>query len=330
MTKGITRLAVAASTAALILSACGQTSSTPAVPQLQNNSYAAAPGAAASSAYTQTMPDGTVLHMMLPRATANTGVRALAAASGGPVVYHGGIVMHNMTVYAIFWQPTGRYMSALYKPTIEQFFKDVGNTTQYGILTQYTDKTGPINNSLTLGGAWTDTSAYPSNFGRSAAGDTDLHNEVLKAITKNGWTPGNNSLFAIFTAQKAPDDSWAACAYHASFLKNSTNYIYTIVPYQHDYGAQGCGTPSTTWPNDRDADQTIDTLWHETAEAASDPITSGGAAAWYAANGSEIGDICQTSYGPIASNGSDTVLHGDYYVTQELWSNKDNKCMQHE
>ena len=108
-------------------------------------------------------------------------------------------------------------------------------------------------------------------------------------------------------------------------------FIYAIVPYQHDYGPHGCGTPTSVWPNDRDADQTIDTYWHEQAEATSDPITSGQRnGAWYSdVTGAEIGDLCQTSYGRIHPNGADTILHGQAFITQEIWSNFNYHCIQH-
>jgi len=249
---------------------------------------------------------------------------ALQAATAKPVTYHGGPIIPASVTYAIFWQPTGTFMSAKYQPVIEQFLQDVGNTPQYNILTQYTDTAGPILNQSSLGGAWVDTSPYPANFNRGGTGDTDLHNEVLKAIAANNWPKGGlQPVYIILTASKGPDDSWAACAYHSNFLHSGTQYIYAIVPYQHDYGAHGCGTPSNVWPNDRDADQTIDTMWHEIAESVSDPLGN----AWLR-NGSEIGDLCQTSYGPLASDGSDVTDHGHDYVTQEIWSNFGLQCVQ--
>ncbi|MDQ2865995.1 MAG: hypothetical protein M3R51_07185 [Candidatus Eremiobacteraeota bacterium] len=257
-----------------------------------------------------------------------------AAQSAIPdhVEYHGGLIVKKSALYAIYWRPAGTYMSAKYEPVINEYFRDVGATTQYQILSQYHDTNAHILNASDFGGSWTDTSPYPSDFNSGGTGDKDLHAEVLKAISVNHWPAGGGApIFVIFTASKAPDDSWAACAYHGSFPSGSTTYVYAIVPYQHDYGAHGCGTPSNVWPNDRDSDQTIDTLWHEQAEATSDPNTSGAphTGGWYSnQSGREIGDLCQTSYGPLRKDGSDTTLHDHDYVTQEMWSNLGYSCLQ--
>jgi hypothetical protein len=221
-------------------------------------------------------------------------------------------------------------MDAKYEPVIKRFFNDVGHTTQYNILSQYYDRRFGIQNASSFGGAWTDTSQYPPDFANGDSGDRDLHAEILKAIAVNHWAQGGiTPIYAIFTSSNAPDDRWAACAYHASFASDDTIYIYAIVPYQHDYGPHGCGTPSNVWPNDRDADQTVDTLWHEQAESTSDPNTNPRFGAWYSdRSGAEIADLCETSYGRLRRDGSDTTLHGHRYVTQEIWSNFNYHCVQ--
>jgi hypothetical protein len=60
---------------------------------------------------------GVVPHAGL-RAPTHTAV--IAAAPSGPVVYHGGQVMHTNTVYTIFWVPTGFSVDANYESLINQ------------------------------------------------------------------------------------------------------------------------------------------------------------------------------------------------------------------
>jgi hypothetical protein len=263
------------------------------------------------------MPDGSVIHIDLP-----PWERPLSGPHTAPVQYHGGSVIDKSVLYAIFWRPPGYYMSPKYIPTIKRFFNDVGaGTRQYQILVQYSDTDGNPLNSSSLGGAWTDTSKFPAHMN-----DGTVRAEVLKAIQTNGWpTGGYQPIFVVFTASQAKVN-FALCAYHGSFVNNSQQIAYSIVPYQHDVGPMGCGTPTNKWPNDRDADQTIDTLWHEEAETVSDPVM----AWWRDSDGQEIGDICQTTYAPRGPDGGNTTLNGHRYITQELQSNLDARCKQQE
>jgi len=261
------------------------------------------------------MPDGTLIHIYLP-----PWERAQAQPNTAPVQYHGGLVVDLSAMYAIFWKPSGYFMSPKYIPTIERFFNDVGaGTKQYDILTQYSDTNGSPLNSSSLTGSWTDTAPFPPHMN-----DGTVRAEVKKAIAANHWPAGGyQPIFVVFTASKAKVN-FALCAYHGNFVSNGKQVIYSIVPYQHDISPTGCGTPTHKWPNDRDADQTIDTLWHEEAESISDPVN----AWWRNSDGSEIGDICQTQYAPRGSDGGNTTLNGHRYITQELQSNKDGKCVQ--
>jgi hypothetical protein len=263
------------------------------------------------------MPDGSVIHIDLP-----PWERPLSGPHTAPVQYHGGSVIDQSVLYAIFWRPSGYYMSPKYIPTIKRFFNDVGaGTRQYQILVQYSDTDGNPLNSSSLGGAWTDTSNFPAHMN-----DGTVRAEVLKAIQTNGWpTGGYQPIFVVFTASQAKVN-FALCAYHGNFVHTSQEIAYSIVPYQHDVGPMGCGTPTNKWPNDRDADQTIDTLWHEEAETVSDPVM----AWWRDSDGQEIGDICQTTYAPRGPDGGNTTLNGHRYITQELQSNLDGRCKQQE
>jgi hypothetical protein len=72
-----------------------------------------------------------------------------------PLVYHGGLVMHHITVHTIFWAPAGFRFdgspSALvpgYEQLIKQFFSDVaaesgGSSNEFSLLHQYPDSTAP-------------------------------------------------------------------------------------------------------------------------------------------------------------------------------------------
>ena len=89
------------------------------------------------------------------------------------LTYHGSEVMPTSTTYPIFWLPAGRHFQpdgndAQFEAGVAQFFRDIGGTHSYNIVTQYSKdaqgslvKNGPILNQSTLGGSWVDTTAYP-------------------------------------------------------------------------------------------------------------------------------------------------------------------------
>ncbi len=78
------------------------------------------------------------------------------------LIYHGGPVMAGTSKdYAIFWEPTGSYVSPNYNSLIKRYFGDVGSSGLYHNNTQYTNRNGKAPTSSRLGGVWVDTSAYP-------------------------------------------------------------------------------------------------------------------------------------------------------------------------
>lgn len=306
---------------AIVLTACGglrsESPNASIVPGPPKVGVGAQPANLPVGPTIRVMPDGSVIHIYLP-----PWERPLVRPDTAPVQYHGDKVVDNSKLYAIFWKPAGFYMSPKYMPVIKRFFNDVGvGTKMYDILVQYGDKDGKPANASALGGAWVDTRAFPSVFN-----DGTVQAEVKRAIGVNHWPAGGyQPIFVVFTASKA-NVGFAYCAYHGNFLYKGQQVLYSILPYQHDIAPDGCGTPTKVFPNDRDADQTIDTLWHEEAETISDPVN----AWWRNSDGSEIGDICQTSYGPRQKDGRNVTLNGHGYITQELQSNKDGKCVQQE
>ena len=77
--------------------------------------------------------------------------------------YHGGPVMGGTTnVYAIFWEPTGSFVSANYNSLILRYFGAVGGSPLYHNNTQYKDSKKNIPSNASLAASWVDTAAYPS------------------------------------------------------------------------------------------------------------------------------------------------------------------------
>ena len=297
----------------------------------------------ASSIHAQTINHMTARH---PHVLKTKYYRAGHDFSGLPLDYHNGPVMRaTSTSYAIFWLPstlqdgTPTSVSATYISLISRYFGDIGGSGLYNTATQYSDSSGSIVNSSTLGGVWVDTSAYPASDCQDSTtpgdcmSDTQFQNEVAKAMQANGWNGGLNSLFYVFTSAgegSCADTSSSACAftqycaYHSYFQTSAgQNVIYANMPYTGT-ALNGCGV-SDSPNNDLNADSTINVLSHEQMEAVTDPLLN----AWYDALGNEIGDKCAWTFGNINLDGNlaNAQWRNDFYLVQQEWSNADSNCV---
>lgn len=269
----------------------------------------------------------------------------------GGMTYHSGPVMHTFTAYVIFWAPPGvRFEpyggNARFQSLVRQYLSDVGGTPFYGLLTQYWDLQGPVRNVETLGGTYLDTQPYPQAGTRAnPLSDGDITAEINRVRRLEGWSVTSSSAFIVLTGYNVqecakfsngsacsfPDSaSNGFCAYH-SFMPNdgganSPNYI----PYLYAANNANCvylpTFDSGAAPyGDQNADAVINSLSHEQFETVTDPQTRG----WYDGDpsGGEIGDKCETNFGPVAWDGSTVTLnHGHSYVLQEEYSNRAGGC----
>ncbi|HEV7126674.1 MAG TPA: hypothetical protein VGN32_04440, partial [Ktedonobacterales bacterium] len=254
---------------------------------------------------------------------------------------HGGPVIHQMTAYLIFWLPAnavydGNGDPATYEALMQRYIQDVGGTAYYGVLGQYWDAQGPIQNQVTLGGTYTDTQGYgvPADQSQPLL-DSDIQTEVSDAMRVNRWSAGVDHVFFVFTAYGAEWCSTAslifcsfprptsgdnvACGYHNDMAGATTPVVYAeIIDSAECVG--GLNDSPTSGPNgDSIADLQIQTLAHEQIEAASDPLLNG----WYSddqGNQIEVADLCEMRAG------STTLNHGNVYTLQPTWSNLAGIC----
>ncbi len=241
------------------------------------------------------------------------------ALSGTNLTYHGGSVMvGTANVYAIFWEPTGSFVSSTYNSLILRYFGDVGGSGLYKNNSQYTQSGGGKTSNAVLGGSWVDTAAYPSG----TLQDSNIQSEVTHAQSVNGWTTSVDNIFFVFTAKNENICTQGVCsfsffcAYHGNF----GNTIYAAMPYTGT-NLSACGV--THSPNgDVDADSTINVTSHEQMEAATDPYGT----AWYDASGNEIGDKCAWKFGALNSLGGDVNWNGHAYYVQKEWDNAKSRC----
>ena len=246
-----------------------------------------------------------------------------------PLQYNGGPVEATGSKnYLIFWEPTGSVVASNYNSGLQQFFGDIGGSTLYGVASQYYQTNGStkqlIANTASVGGAWTDTGAYPSG----TVQDSDIQNEVTKAISANGWSTGVGNEFFVFLA-KGENECMSGscsfstyCAYHGNFTSGSSTVLYAAMPYAGT-DLSGCGIQSGSGtPNGPDTDAEISITSHELMETVTDPMLN----AWFDATGAEIGDKCAYTYGPTSSNGADITINSHPYIVQEEFDNANLGC----
>lgn len=285
------------------------------------------------------------------------------------VHYHGGPVMRSDTVYLIYWLPSGHQLDpngndSAFKAAISQYFTDINGSAFYGLLTQYWDYTGYVQNSVTVGGSWTDTSQYArcDSLGSCkpvAASqsdpllDSDIQAEVKKAEQQNPtWRAGATSEFFVFTGVGAEEcytgdtssdctfggNSHSFCGYHSDYTDQAvggaaTSVIYAYIP-DHGNSNGGCAITDgsvATPHNNPVLDFELSTISHEHFESVSDPIQAlGNATGWFDDSSKndqgEIGDKCDTEFGNAGADGGNITLGGHRYLLQEEWSNKAGGC----
>jgi hypothetical protein len=242
--------------------------------------------------------------------------------------------------------PATLTFDASYESLINRYFTDVaadsgGINNVYSVATQYYDNPGhaPIQYSSTFGGAYIAKDPLPLNGCNDGVDtycltDQQLQAEIQTVLTAKGWHGGLDHAFFLMTPQGVGScgDATGAecstnvfCAYHSVFLDSSNeDVIYANEPYLGPSG--GCTDSSQGFPNDTDADTTINTISHEHNEAITDPLTDPSTFAWIAADGNENGDLCAYGFGaPLGGTpGLDAynqVINGNHYELQQEWSN---------
>jgi hypothetical protein len=266
-----------------------------------------------------------------------TNLSSAHASSTGNVIYHGGPVMAgNMKAYVIFWEPSGSFVSPKFNSLIKRYFRDIGDSGLYANNQQYTQTDGRAPTHAKLAGTFVDTSPYPST---PFLQDADIQHEIMHAMSVQGWKPGINHAFFVYTALNeficapslfggfcsAPNSH--LCAYHFGFGTPDGVVLYGAMPYAGN-SLTGCfrGSNVSSPNHDIDADAEINLTSHEQMELATDPEGTG----WFDTTGffnGEIGDKCAGVFGPLDATGADVYFNGHPYIVQEEWDNAVSGCV---
>src|SRR4051794_2499875 len=264
-----------------------------------------------------------------------------------------GNVMTDTTLYYVFWLPSGSNYEGTtasdqgYENLLIQWAQDLGGSQMHNLVTQYNGKNGFISNTVTYGGSWTDTTAYPhAGSTGDPLQDSNIQDAVKRGFTNNpSWVNDQNHMVAVFTANGMQecasfgctfDTTGGFCAYHDHFDNSGHDTTYAFMAYDDfvhvsgftcDAGDTGSDTDPNrhNYPNgDKPADAEINTLSHEVIEAETDPHPND---TWTAPNPEgEIGDACNFNFAPRNDLGADAILNGHGYIMQQEYSNAAHNC----
>jgi hypothetical protein len=265
-------------------------------------------------------------------------------------------MVNPIRAFVVYWLPPGVVLdtgipggTGNFDTLIQRFLSDISGDAYFHIITQYPGTTclGPtcfvqnVGGAVALGGSWVDTQAYPHPGTNNDAGtranpllDSDIQNEVTRAVNQNNWTVDNNSIFFVITGvfnNGVPVEECHGinctfkgipfCAYHNTFLLGGNTLIYSYLS-DASFSSAGCleglSTTGTTGPNGQIAsDRQVALMSHELLEAVTDPDLD----TWYdPPTGNEIGDNCNQMPSIVS-------LNDHSYAVQKMWSNASSSCV---
>lgn len=320
---------------------------------------------AACAALCAVAPAAEAAHTFKPRIKGALGIvpaaghQEVAVSSNMPVVYHGGMVMHHVTVHTVFWAPHGFGFDGSpsppvpgYEGLIKQFFSDVAHdsgtvSNEFSLLGQYPDASAPGTYSISYSAAQDsvdDTNPYPGpgqECGSPSGVATcvtalEVERELDRVITATD--PSGHGLGDLWFVFLPPDVdtcvSQQNCAtnvyggYHSLANFGHGTDIYALIP---DPLIEFTPAPGADPEGNPEAETAIDVAGHELAEAITDPEGTG----WLDPSGFEVADKCEIGpedgaplgYAPDGSPYNE-VIAGHQYLLQMMWSNSDSGCKQ--
>ena len=273
-------------------------------------------------------------HMLPPHAGAWGLNQARGSRGGGGkrnqgtgINYHGGPVLHQTNVVAVYWSKSTIYNGG---PTpgssgsgaqdgslVGYFLSNLGGSPYFNINTTYYDGAGAVQNSVTYTG-YVALDESPS----SNVSDGALRSRIASALSGGQLSYDANTLYAVFTGSGVNLGGGFGtqyCAYHGYFSWNGHVVKYAAMPYVAQYPS-ACTAQTTTPNGDFAADGVINVLAHETEETTTDPQLN----AWYDTRGYENADKCAWNFGSThVTNGAhwNETIGGKNFLIQQNWVN---------
>jgi hypothetical protein len=236
-----------------------------------------------------------------------TGVITPAAVETGTATYHGGPVISNVRVTAVYWSSEVAFQSSL-----SSFYASVTNSTYFDWLTEYHTNTQGIGRGSLVAAV-----VDPSPPSGTTVQDTQITGELQRLIQAGAIpTPGPNDLYMVhfppgytvlhsgFHSCPSTGTEFSFCGFHNTFAFNNTSVPYGVVT-----DVEACGT--LCGPGDG-LGNTTSTASHELLEAVTDLQLD----AWFASDGEEIADLCQGVQAQVSG-----------FTVQRAWSDLQQACV---
>ena len=229
----------------------------------------------------------------------------------GNLIDHGGPVIPNANLYAIWWgAPSGFASDA--NAGLTDLLTNFGSSQYLQVVSQYMRGASLSTHYVR---SFTDTSAPTSKPSTSS-----LQAEVQKVLDANGATPDPNGVYFVFTTNFPKGTNY--CAWHSGATVHGTAIAQAYMP--NTSGIAGCdpGNDYNANTYSQGTRSVANVTAHELMEAITDKTPGGTTTAWTDNQGSEVSDKCAWKFANKVQVGS------TYWQLQENWSNAVSGCVQ--
>ena len=226
------------------------------------------------------------------------------------LVDHGGAVLPAATVHALWWGPTADF-PADERATVEAELAALNGSSYLAVANQYL-RGAAASATFSTAHSWADTSAPTAGL---VTADT-LAAEVTTYLEATGQKPSATAIYLVFTSTGITGDE---CAWHSArtVTANGASALAPVAYLPNASGVEKCDTRTPVAGVSAAATSVAASVAHEIIETQTDVIPG---AAWTAADGDEIGDVCAAEIRLVTLQGGLTL------PLQAVWSNATQSC----